>query len=1211
MAASTKSLDVAQHIRYWQRCFNSHLPSLYTPNDSTRLTFASFIVSALELLSSPLSAEDRTSIQSWVLSLQHPDGGFCGSPTHMLPGQDAFKGSANLAATFFALLLLAIAADSDAEARAAFARVRRRKLLRWLRRLQRQDGSFGQVLWEGEAVGGRDMRHSYLASCIRWMLRGGLDKDQDPAGHEDDIDVGRMMVDSCHAVNIPASRRYLLEMTQQKFGGFSKCAGGHPDLYHSYLGLAALAVMVDDDLKQLDVALCCSKETVRKVQLARDGLLDACREREDFGSDGFWESQNLVRVLTDLGSKSKSEFYDPCQEAAQRSYKCLYRNGGDKAMCGEYFQYVRLGREIYPAGVVLTASRAYRECKAAWIVRVCAESQLDDPNAKFSAVAAVNKFVEDGTVVKGVDAIDLLEWASVDLMPEDAFSRTLGPLRVRAVKASPKDKIAATRCLQSCLLHWDLVSAQQESSQCPPEKKKLYGMLALKQVERAAQLTEQAHVSNPEGGAPARGVKTEEEILLLYKVVETHGSPEDLEKLVASPVFSPAVQLRLGRRELFLRVSQRYRKQHSWEQLCNLCHDCLSDNNDADEPSLRACDWSVWKQYIEAAAQLKSCNPDIVSKLQRLLLKLAAAKSLKPIYKRNIHLARVAAAFLLVTNDEDDVIDGRPASLRLQELLHYVDYHKLSAACFEDVKEFLELLDAEGLKHVAYVYTANLAEEAESPLGSARIKVLSLKLQLFLTTCSTARTPVAGKDAASRCLTCGAKFEAESCIACLATTSSAALKTYVSAGKEFADNGAIQNEILPELAMIVALCSAKSAFPGRPGYAAATPAKSQHLLRALLMLEHQVFLTPKHGQTCLLLVQLHLLVGSAHRCREIWHELSVKRAIVDSLAPIFYDRLSTISPVILDSSDNWGWELVETLRSHYASNLRLKMPRRLIDAFEAGSYASIIDMSEFIQNLRSGCTRVMSLVEEARADRLLGEPSGEFLNDARYSTAAVMGIDYTFVTEMMGRISNSMAKFLRDAPRQCTASEILYYEAVHLLATLIPLSLGINRSSPTPSVLGQVVEAVKASMTSQLGDLPVLDGTIQQSVSGLRSFHNVTMLRDTAMASSLAATWILSFNERERERDRSGSSNLPKEVITQIKSLQGAAEAALQQGKAFIARLKSVVDAGSQFGLDLRAWVFEGDGQELSGLIEDGTVKELVESWRQNIAGWGQVKWER
>merc|ERR1712000_128765 len=49
-------------------------------------------------------------------------------------------------------------------------------------------------------------------------------------------------------------------------------------------------------------------------------------------------------------SKSKSEFYDPCQEAAQASYRCLFRNGGDKTMCGEYFQ-------------------AYRDCKQAWVER--------------------------------------------------------------------------------------------------------------------------------------------------------------------------------------------------------------------------------------------------------------------------------------------------------------------------------------------------------------------------------------------------------------------------------------------------------------------------------------------------------------------------------------------------------------------------------------------------------------------------------------------------------------------------------------------------------------------------------------------------------------------------------------------------------------------------------------------------------------------------
>ncbi|KAJ0296028.1 hypothetical protein COL5a_011529 [Colletotrichum fioriniae] len=37
--------------------------------------------------------------------------------------------------------------------------------------------------------------------------------------------------------------------------------------------------------------------------------------------------------------KAKSEYFDPCQELAQKSIKCLHRNGGDRAMCGDYFQY--------------------------------------------------------------------------------------------------------------------------------------------------------------------------------------------------------------------------------------------------------------------------------------------------------------------------------------------------------------------------------------------------------------------------------------------------------------------------------------------------------------------------------------------------------------------------------------------------------------------------------------------------------------------------------------------------------------------------------------------------------------------------------------------------------------------------------------------------------------------------------------------------------
>lgn len=185
------SLDVLKHIKYWKRCHNAFLPTPYTANDSTRLTFACFIISALDLLSVPLTSTERSAIRRWVLSLQHPDGGFCGSSSHSYTDQNATKGTANLAATYFALMLLAIAADSDAEEKAAFAGVERSKLLRWLRSLQRPDGSFGQNVWENRTVGGRDTRHSYLASCIRWMLRGDVAEGE--AGWVADVDVEGMV----------------------------------------------------------------------------------------------------------------------------------------------------------------------------------------------------------------------------------------------------------------------------------------------------------------------------------------------------------------------------------------------------------------------------------------------------------------------------------------------------------------------------------------------------------------------------------------------------------------------------------------------------------------------------------------------------------------------------------------------------------------------------------------------------------------------------------------------------------------------------------------------------------------------------------------------------------------------------------------------------------------------------------------------------------
>lgn len=188
------SLEKTRHIRYWQRCHRTLLPGHYTPHDSTRMTLAFFIIASLDLLSTPstplLTPSDRRALRTWVFSLQHPSGGFVGSPTHLLPREHYLatpeSPDANLAATFFAILLLALA--DEGEGGCAFAGVDRRLALQWLRRLQREDGSFGEVVdREGRVMGGRDMRYCYLAACIRWCLRGDV-REGDEAWVED-IDV--------------------------------------------------------------------------------------------------------------------------------------------------------------------------------------------------------------------------------------------------------------------------------------------------------------------------------------------------------------------------------------------------------------------------------------------------------------------------------------------------------------------------------------------------------------------------------------------------------------------------------------------------------------------------------------------------------------------------------------------------------------------------------------------------------------------------------------------------------------------------------------------------------------------------------------------------------------------------------------------------------------------------------------------------------------
>ncbi|KAL4990543.1 hypothetical protein BDW68DRAFT_185684 [Aspergillus falconensis] len=189
-----------RHVTFFLRCLKTFLPGLYTSNDSNRILLAFFIVAGLDLLGaleSKTTPEERQGYIEWIYRCQVPSGGFRGftgtdfGAELRRPENEAWD-PANVPSTFFALVILLILGDD-------LSRVKRTECLKWLPKMQRPNGSFGEVLGPEEQVeGGGDLRFCCFAAGTRYILRGkggiGLD------GIED-IDVEKLVafIESCQA----------------------------------------------------------------------------------------------------------------------------------------------------------------------------------------------------------------------------------------------------------------------------------------------------------------------------------------------------------------------------------------------------------------------------------------------------------------------------------------------------------------------------------------------------------------------------------------------------------------------------------------------------------------------------------------------------------------------------------------------------------------------------------------------------------------------------------------------------------------------------------------------------------------------------------------------------------------------------------------------------------------------------------------------------
>lgn len=485
---------------------------------------------------------------------------------------------------------------------------------------------------------------------------------------------------------------------------------------------------------------------------------------------------------------------------------------------------------------------------------------------------------------------------------------------------------------------------------------------------------------------PSRSVQSEEEILLLYEITGAHGTAADFEKLLKSPVFSPVEQLKQGRKEVFLYAARKLNNEGSWETLFKICRDCLSVEDSKGEPTMQASDWEVWRLFITAAAHTQDTDTEYVrtrqrqvdlltcyraaSTVQSLLLRLSKTANSRPIYKRNLMLARVTASFQLMESEGRDAVESSPASLRMRELLKYITDQASNPSCFDDVRPFVEQLDADGIEYLAHKHFASQQHAAELP--EVRKQILTLKLQYFAATCPQIYTSVA--SASEKQQLRDTRFKSTYTAAMSLHKHIAGLASYDSQSTK---------DVQSEVAILAAFCLVDVA--NQLPSSIPTAESGQYLVQALLLLQQQLKSSPRHSQICLLLTQLHLRLGSAPGALAAWDILAVKRTIVDSLAPLFYDRLSTVAPGMLSPLTDAGWGLVANVKSHYQTSLKMRMPRRLIDAFQDGSYSSVISVPKYIEDLRVSCTRAMSLVESVRAERVLGVSDTVFLPDPRYT----------------------------------------------------------------------------------------------------------------------------------------------------------------------------------------------------------------------------------
>ena len=129
--------------------------------------------------------------------------------------------------------------------------------------------------------------------------------------------------------------------------------------------------------------------------------------------------------------------------------------------------------------------------------------------------------------------------------------------------------------------------------------------------------------------------------------------------------------------------------------------------------------------------------------------------------------------------------------------------------------------------------------------------------------------------------------------------------------------------------------------------------KNKYLLQAAMWLDVHFQKDPRGSSGLrVLLSKVYVLLGCIARAETIWDSLEVKNVTLDSLGPVFSDRLSTVIPGREDALLQY--------RNFYASAFRRSLPGNIKNACNTGNYTSILGLQDTAHRLQQSSALVRS-----------------------------------------------------------------------------------------------------------------------------------------------------------------------------------------------------------------------------------------------------------